>query len=66
VRIAKVRAASQGRHYVIPDDVKELVAPVWTHRLVMDPEAEFTGVTADTVIARTLEAVAAPQARSAA
>ncbi|MFJ6651583.1 AAA family ATPase [Microbacterium sp. NPDC091313] len=66
VRIAKVRAASQGRHYVIPDDVKELVAPAWTHRLVMDPEAEFTGVTADTVIARTLEAVAAPQARSAA
>lgn len=66
VRIAKVRAASQGRHYVIPDDVKELVAPVWTHRLVMDPEAEFTGVTAETVIARTIDAVAAPQARSAA
>ncbi|WP_125130252.1 MoxR family ATPase [Microbacterium sp. 10M-3C3] len=66
VRIAKVRAASQGRHYVIPDDVKELVAPVWTHRLVMDPEAEFTGVTAETVIARTIGAVAAPQARSAA
>jgi MoxR-like ATPase len=66
VRIAKVRAAAQGRHYVVPDDVKQLVAPVWTHRLVMDPEAEFSGVTAETVIARTLDAVAAPQARSAA
>jgi MoxR-like ATPase len=66
VRIAKIRAASQGRHYVIPDDVKALVAPVWTHRLVLDPEAEFSGITADTVIARTLDAIAAPQARSAA
>ncbi len=66
IRIAKVRAASQGRHYVIPDDVKELVAPVWTHRLVLDPEAEFSGIDADAVIARTIEAVAAPQARSAA
>lgn len=66
VRIAKVRAASQGRHYVVPDDVKELVAPAWTHRLVLDPEAEFSGVTPATVIARTLESIPAPQARSAA
>jgi MoxR-like ATPase len=66
VRIAKVRAASQGRHYVIPDDVKALAAPVWTHRLVLDPEAEFGGITAEAVVARTLESVAAPQARSAA
>ncbi|GAB2849646.1 AAA family ATPase [Microbacterium insulae] len=66
IRIAKVWAAAQGRHYVTPDDVKELAAPVWTHRLVLDPEAEFAGTTADTVIARVLEDVAAPQARSAA
>lgn len=66
VRIAKVRAAAQGRHYVVPDDVKELVGAVWTHRLVMDPEAEFSGITPETVIARTLDSIAAPQARSAA
>lgn len=66
IRIAKVRAASQGRHFVTPDDIKELAAPVWTHRLVLDPEAEFAGTTAETVIARVLEDVAAPQARSAA
>ncbi|GAA1999531.1 AAA family ATPase [Microbacterium ulmi] len=66
VRIAKVWAAAQGRHYVTPDDVKELAAPVWTHRLVLDPEAEFAGLSSDAIIARVLEAVAAPQARSAA
>ncbi|TQJ30563.1 MoxR family ATPase [Microbacterium sp. SLBN-146] len=66
IRLARVWAASQGRHFVTPDDIKTLAAPAWTHRIVMDPEAEFSGTTAATVIARTLETVAAPQARSAA
>ena len=66
IRLAKVWAAASGRHYVIPDDVKLLVEPAWTHRLVLDPEAEFAGTTAGSVISRVLEAVAAPQARSAA
>ena len=66
IRIAKVFAAAQGRHFVVPDDIKALAAPVWTHRLVLDPEAEFSGTTAETVLARVLDDVAAPQARSAA
>ncbi|MGF2949121.1 AAA family ATPase [Microbacterium alcoholitolerans] len=66
VRIAKVWAAAHGRHYVLPDDIKALARPVWQHRLLLDPEAEFAGTTADTVIARVLEGVAAPQARTAA
>ncbi len=66
IRIAKVWAAAQGRHFVTPDDIKALVRPVWTHRIVLDPEAEFSGTTAEAVIARTLEGVAAPQARAAA
>ena len=63
VRAAKVWAASQGRHYVLPDDVKELAAVVWTHRFVMDPEAEFAGATAEAVLGRVLADVAAPQQR---
>ncbi|MDR0960794.1 MAG: MoxR family ATPase [Propionibacteriaceae bacterium] len=63
-RVAKVWAASQGREYVIPDDVKKLAGHVWTHRLVLDPEAEFAGVTAEKVISRVLTEVAAPQERS--
>lgn len=65
VRLAKVWAAAQGRHYVIPDDIKSLAQPVWAHRLVMDPEAEFVGTTPETVIARVLERIPAPQARVA-
>ncbi|KJL33566.1 AAA family ATPase [Microbacterium azadirachtae] len=66
VRIAKVWAAAHGRHYVLPDDVKTLARPVWLHRLLLDPEAEFAGTTPETVIARVVEKVAAPQARTAA
>ncbi|MGN8026722.1 AAA family ATPase [Microbacterium sp. 22242] len=66
VRIAKVWAAAHGRHYVLPDDVKALVRPVWMHRLLLDPEAEFAGTTAETVVARVVEQVPAPQARAAA
>ena len=46
VRSAKTLAAASGRHYVVPDDVKSLAEPVLAHRLVLDPEAEFDGVTA--------------------
>ncbi|WP_193597755.1 AAA family ATPase [Microbacterium sp. YJN-G] len=65
VRIAKVWAAAHGRHYVLPDDIKALVRPVWQHRLLLDAEAEFAGTTASTVITRVLEGVTAPQARTA-
>ncbi|MFC7877282.1 AAA family ATPase [Isoptericola sp. NPDC057391] len=63
VRCMKVWAAAHGRNYVLPDDVKELVQPVWAHRLVLDAEAEFGGATADGTISRLLSDVAAPQER---
>ncbi len=66
IRIAKVWAAAHGRHYVLPDDIKTLARHVWQHRLMLDAEAEFAGTTADSVISRVLEGVAAPQARTAA
>ncbi|MEO6505677.1 MAG: MoxR family ATPase [Terrimesophilobacter sp.] len=54
VRTAKTLAAAGGRHYVIPDDVKALAEPVLAHRLVLDPEAEFDGVTASSVVGQVL------------
>ena len=54
VRTAKTLAAAAGRHYVIPDDVKTLAEPVLSHRLVLDAEAEFDGVTASSVISQLL------------
>lgn len=65
IRAAKVWAAEEGRTYVLPDDIKALAPAVWEHRLVMDPEAEFQGVSARDVIQRVLADVAAPHARTA-
>jgi len=65
VRCAKVWAAAAGREYVLPDDVKALAQPVLAHRLVLEAEAEFAGVTAADVLARVLDEVPPPILRAA-
>lgn len=61
VRAAKVRAAAHGRHFVVPDDVKSLTGPVLTHRIGLQPEAEFEGLTARQVVERAVDAVQPPR-----
>lgn len=65
VRTAKTLAAANGRHYVVPDDIKTLVEPVLAHRLVLDPEAEFDGVTASSVIGQIIIETPPPSDRQA-
>ncbi|AYF98833.1 AAA family ATPase [Protaetiibacter intestinalis] len=65
VRAAKTLAAASGRHYVVPDDIKSLAEAVLAHRLVLDPEAEFDGVTASSIIAQLLLETPPPSDRQA-
>lgn len=65
IRTAKTLAAANGRHYVIPDDIKILAEPVLAHRLVLDPEAEFEGVTASSIISQVLLETPPPADRQA-
>ena len=65
IRCSKTFAAAQGRHYVVPDDVKALAEPVLAHRLGLDPESEFDGVTAGAVIAQVLVETPPPSDRVA-
>jgi MoxR-like ATPase len=58
---AKTYAAMQGRDFVIPDDVRFLAAPVLRHRIILMPEAEIEGVTADGIIETILDRVKAPR-----
>ncbi len=58
---SKVLAALQGRGYVLPDDVKRLAAPVLRHRLLLKPEAEIEGLTADLAVQRLLATVEVPR-----
>ena len=60
VRCARVWAAAQGRNFVLPDDIKALAVPVWAHRIIVDPDAAFSGATAEGVIQRALTSVPAP------
>ena len=64
VRACRVWAAAHGRNFVIPDDVKELVVPVWTHRIIMSPTATFGGSSAEKVIARVLGTVPSPASQA--
>ena len=64
-RSARVWAASLGRHYVVPDDVKILAIPCLAHRIVLDPESEFNGVTAIDVMVRIISEVLPPTERTA-
>ncbi|GIU83284.1 MAG: MoxR-like ATPase [Acidimicrobiales bacterium] len=47
---SRARAASRGRAFVTPDDVKELLTPVVAHRLILTPEAQLQGLTAEDVL----------------
>ena len=58
---AKAWAAMQGRNYVVPDDVKALVLPIFRHRVLLKPEAEIEGFNADTVMKRLLARVEVPR-----
>ncbi|WP_353814373.1 AAA family ATPase [Agromyces sp. SYSU T00266] len=64
-RAAKTWAISRGRTYVTPDDVRELAVPVLAHRIIVDPEAEFAGATADEIVRGVLGEIAPPAYRAA-
>jgi MoxR-like ATPase len=62
-RSAKALAASLGREYVTPDDVKHIAEPVLGHRLVLATDAQLAGVTVTEVIADVLASVSVPSGR---
>lgn len=64
VRAAKTWAASKGREYVLPDDVKDLAQPVLSHRILLNPEAQFAGVGVDRIISDLVGSVPAPTQRA--
>ncbi len=58
---AKAAAALDGRDYVTPDDVKGLLRPTFRHRLLLRPEAEVAGQTADSVLESVIARVTPPR-----
>ncbi len=58
---SKALAAIQGRDFITPDDIRTAVRPVLRHRLILQPDVEIEGVTADRVIASLAEAIEVPR-----
>ncbi|WP_239337968.1 MoxR family ATPase [Frankia sp. CiP3] len=61
LRASQVRAAAAGRTFVTPDDVKTLAAPVLAHRLLVAPDAELRGYTAEDAVREVLESIPVPR-----
>lgn len=59
--VARAIAALDARDYVIPDDVKAAAPAVLRHRIVLKPEADLEGLTADLIVADVLRAVEVPK-----
>jgi MoxR-like ATPase len=55
-KAAQALAILRGRGFVLPDDVKALVAPTLVHRLIVRPESALRGYTAERVLTQILEA----------
>ena len=62
MKAAQVVAASEGRDFVTPDDVKPVAKPVLRHRVMLHPDAELQGITADERIDDLLRSVPVPRA----
>jgi MoxR-like ATPase len=60
LRAARASAASQAREYVIPDDIKNLAVPVLAHRVLLSPEAQMRGSSAEDVLESLLSQVPIP------
>jgi MoxR-like ATPase len=59
---AQAAAALDDRTYATPDDVKDVAPLVIPHRLLVQPEAEIEGATADSLLAAVLASVPVPRA----
>ena len=59
--VARALAGMEGRDFLIPDDVKSAAPAVLRHRILLKPEADLEGLTADRAIAEVLAAVQVPK-----
>ena len=60
-RTAQARALTQGRDYVLPDDVRALAIPVLAHRMMLDTKTKYGGVSGAQMIEEALEKIPVPR-----
>lgn len=60
MKSAQALALFDGFDFVAPEQIQELAVPVIAHRLVMEPQARFSGMTARAVVADVLKKLPVP------
>jgi MoxR-like ATPase len=58
---SKAMAAINGRDFVTPDDILEVVPPILRHRIILSPDKEMEGVTEDSVIKQIIQSLDIPR-----
>jgi MoxR-like ATPase len=59
-KLAKAHAAFYGRDYVVPDDVKNVIIPALSHRLILKVETRIRGIKPETIIMEFLQKTPVP------
>jgi MoxR-like ATPase len=63
LRVARAFAATDGRDFVTPDDIKAVASSVLAHRMALTAEAELRGVRVEMVLADVIDEVPVPRHR---
>jgi MoxR-like ATPase len=60
MKVAQAMALFDGLEFVTPDQIQEIIVPVVAHRLVMEPQARFSGVTPLNIVQEILKKIPVP------
>src|SRR6185436_12562262 len=60
MKMSQALALMEGQEFVAPEQIQELAAPVIAHRMVMEPQARFSGVTPRSVVEDVVKKTAVP------
>ena len=61
LKVSKAFAAIHGRDFVIPEDIKAVMAPVLIHRIYLTPEKEMEGISETQIISEIINSVSIPR-----
>lgn len=60
MNISKTVALFDGYDYVLPDHIKEIVVPVMSHKIILDPRAKFSGKSSEQILFDAIKSVPVP------
>ena len=60
VRMAKAHAYLKGRTYVIPEDVQQIFTDVCAHRIILNPKARVSELSADDILRQVMKQIKSP------